>query len=1577
MFELINKLLQKKIYLSYTNEGLKLKYDEGIHSEDELKSIIEEIRNNKEELITYLKQHEHTGEFSYIQNVLTAPSYPLSISQQRLWVACQYEDGLIAYNIPNSTYLNKYLDIKSFKKAIDLTIERHEILRTVFRENEKGEIRQWILKKEELGFEVDFKDYRNEPKKRDLVNLYVNEQSSKPFNLSTGPLFSASLLQVEDNEYVFYYCMHHIISDGWSMEVLSKDVLRYYESLVENKSIGIKDLRIQYKDYSAWQQSQLDSDKFKEHKNYWLKQFEGQLPIIELPIDFERPRIKTYNGQIVSRVYSKDLSRRFKLLCQEGGCTLFMGLISAVDVLLYRYTGQEDLIIGSPISGRNHADLEDQIGFYLNNIAIRSNINEKSSFQDLLKQNRQTTLNAYQYQDYPIDELVNALQLKRDLSRGSLFDVMVLLQNFIQADYSSQEKSFENLQEKDYEGVKGNVSKYDLTFYFQEASEQIVLDIEYNCDLFSAEKIKQIDKFFELLLQKIVEHSHENIDRIIQLSLENIGELAQNYGADLLCSEHQKRLWFIDQFETNYLYENSPIYHNLPLLIQLEDVLNVEKLNASIAYVKNRYDILRSNVITKDGVPCRLINDSIQSSIKIHELNSSDLQNIRSKCIEIINKPFDIAVDQLIRFDLIVTNNSNVFLITGHNLIVDRTSLRCIFKIVMNNYHGKSNEILEEIQFNQFAAWQKTNISEIHPALFYWKKKLKDAPILYLDTDKPREHVHIYQAADKYKFLNNDVSKRVQNYCTTNNISPNIFFLSVFKLLLHRYTNSDELIIGNLYQNRDDLRFENLIGPLANLITLKTIIDQKSNFQSILEQMRVDYKNSVSGAVIPFEKVVLDVNPGKDMSRTALFDILFHYDEKPDYEWNGFEFKEIELNYGLGKYDLNLLVKQEETFTFYLTYNQIYFDNKRMEDFLEHYSILVQEVLDKPSHPISTLDYLSEKDKNQLIYGFNEAETNYPKDKTIVDLFEEQVAINGDRVALSYQGEEISYSELNRYSNQLADYLRNEYSLQPDDLVALKQGRGIWLIISILGTLKSGAAYLPIDPDLPKDRIDFIVKDSESKILLDDNEIETFKKRRNEFSEVNLEKVNKPSNLAYVIYTSGTTGKPKGSLIEHKNVIRLFKTDKNRFDFNENDIWTMFHSYSFDFSVWEIFGALLFGGKLIVVSSEVTKDSNQFLELLKDKNVTVLNQTPSSFYNLINCELDQGDSKLNLRYIIFGGEALNPSKLKEWKLIYPNAKLINMYGITETTVHVTYKEIQLKEIEMGQSNIGLPIPTLSCYVLDQYGQLSPVGVTGELFVGGEGVARGYLNRTEITDYRFVYIDGLKGKLFRSGDKVKRLFNGELEYIGRFDDQVKIRGYRIELGEIEHALLKNEDIETACVLVNQLNSDENELVAYFTSKTEHHKKDLKTFLKEILPEYMIPSHFVKLEAIPLNSNGKIDKKRLPDLGGIALDNGVSYQSPKNIIEDSLIEILVDILKKPKDVISVNDNFFDMGISSISLMRLLSTINRQFNSNLKAVTLFEHSTVRALSNYMNDGKTIEEEVGMENNLSDSIDEMIDLM
>lgn len=616
-----------------------------------------------------------------------------------------------------------------------------------------------------------------------------------------------------------------------------------------------------------------------------------------------------------------------------------------------------------------------------------------------------------------------------------------------------------------------------------------------------------------------------------------------------------------------------------------------------------------------------------------------------------------------------------------------------------------------------------------------------------------------------------------------------------------------------------------------------------------------------------------------------------------------------------------------------------------------------------------TLSILKESEKH-LLDKCNHAQNDYSQQACIHHLFEAQVELTPEAIAVVFEDQQLTYRELNIKANQLAQYLKN-LGVGPDVLVGICVERSLEMIVGLLGILKAGGAYAPLDPNYPVDRLAFILEDAQVSVLLTQKHLlnnlpqnhtqvlclDSEREILSEYSSENPTSSVTSENLAYIIYTSGSTGKPKGVLINHSNVVRLFKATEHWYHFNQEDVWTLFHSFAFDFSVWEIWGALIYGGRLVVVPYLVSRSPEAFYKLLCKEKVTVLNQTPSAFQQLIHTEQTIGDSgNLTLRWVIFGGEALEIQSLKPWftRHGYESPRLVNMYGITETTVHVTYRPITEDDLRPGAGSvIGCPIPDLQLYLLDEHKQLVTVGVPGEMYVGGAGLARGYLNRPDLTAKAFIanpLSNDPQARLYKTGDLARYLPNGDIEYLGRIDHQVKIRGFRIELGEIEREIAQHPEVRETVVLARQEETGEKQLVAYVVphQNSSYTSNQLRSFLEQRLPSHMLPSAFVLLESMPLTVNGKLDRQKLPAPSRERPQLEQAYISPQTDLELLLAGILSDLLKI--DRIGIDDNFFDLGGTSISILQVAVRVQKELGIQLPTVKLFQYSTIASLANYL---------------------------
>ncbi|MEM1319017.1 MAG: amino acid adenylation domain-containing protein [Bacteroidota bacterium] len=773
-----------------------------------------------------------------------------------------------------------------------------------------------------------------------------------------------------------------------------------------------------------------------------------------------------------------------------------------------------------------------------------------------------------------------------------------------------------------------------------------------------------------------------------------------------------------------------------------------------------------------------------------------------------------------------------------------------------------------------------------------------------------------------------------------------VCLLSAYATLLKRYSVSEQLII-----NTPLLHTNGRVDPFAiNRVPLLLHINDTEPLRNCLNAVQQSLKDCYRYQGFPLALIKEDID--EELFRS---NVLIRY--QPLHPILDVEAAEEDL--------IISVEREEEQFLVHFYYRPHAFSDAFI-GMMHHHFIHCLASFTTLNISLRKIPLIGEEEEKSILIASRNTAVDFPKDKTIIDLFETQVTHHPERIALSFAGQTQTYQQLNERVNQLAHYLLDQ-GLEKEALVLICLDRSVEMIISLLAVLKAGGAYVPSDPDYPTDRLQYMLKDSQAQYIL------TVQQHQHHFAEqegakimvldtaATLKEQSKanPSlpiqadNLAYVIYTSGTTGKPKGVLLEHRNVVRLFVNDTPLFDFNEEDVWTLFHSYCFDFSVWEMYGALLFGGRLVIVPKEATKDMAAFEALLQYEKVTVLNQTPTAFY-VLQEQVTQTHAKLPLRYVIFGGEALSPGQLIKWYEHFPHCRLINMYGITETTVHVTYKEIGMAEIQSGLSNIGLPIPTLDCFVLDEEKTLLPLSVAGELYVGGAGLARGYLNRDQLTKDRFVSnpFDPQWKRLYRSGDLVRRLPDGNLEYLGRIDDQVKIRGYRIELGEVETVLLQAPSVKYGVVLAVGEEKETKRLVAYVVPDGAFNRELVQEHLRQQLPDYMVPSILLELEDLPTTANGKVDKNALVQLD-ISKTLTKQYVAARNEVEEQLASIWRQLLNVEQ--VGIYDNFFDLGGDSITTIQVVNRA-RRVGIQLTPPDLFEHQTVAALAAYTSENQTL---------------------
>lgn len=1057
ILDIINSCQQKGIQLTVDESGTGLKLKGALKllsAEDK-----EAITNHKPALIAFL-QGAAQAIVTDIPALQVAEDYELSAAQRRLWVLSRYEGSNAAYNMNGVFEFNGVVDVAVLEQAFNVLIARHEILRTRFIER-NGEVRQVVAP---AVFSITQTDIRDRTDKEEYVRTQVEAELFRSFDLAADLLLRAAIWQLEEHRWIFSYTMHHIISDGWSMGVLIRELLTVYNDITQ----PLPPLPIQYKDFAAWQNARLAVAKVQDIQ-YWKTQLDGELPVLDLPGQYPRPAIKTFNGGVVKQLLPADQLAALQSLCEATGATLFMGLLALVNVVLHRYTSQEDIIVGCPVAGRDHADLEDQMGFYVNTLPVRSRFKGTAGFRQLLDSTKDVCLSAYEHQQLPFDELVDALSLPRDLSRNPVFDVWVVLHNIpATADLS------QHFEVKEYTGLQKGISRYDLSFSFTETAAGLLTHIGYNSDIYTTRFVTALAAHLQTLLQAVT-----------------------------------------------------------------------------------------------------------------------------------------VAPDQ---------------------------------------------------------------------------------PIAQLPMMSDTE-----------------------------------------------------------------------IAPL-----------------------------------LPTDITAID-------------------------------------------------------------------------------------------------------------------------NDTVVSLFEAQVTATPQVIAVTDGVISLTYDALNKQANQLAAYLRTVAGLQPGDIAGIRMQRGAKLIVAIMGILKSGAAYLPFEPEYPEDRVTFMRTDSRCKVLVDDALLEQV----SGYPDTNLPLVNEPTDLAYVIYTSGSTGQPKGVMISHRALVDYFDGIVKATNITECHSFGHISTIAADLGNTILYSALLLGGTIHILPLSGITDQQLQLDCLKI--------VPSHWKSLQT----GGGTFLPLKTLIFGGETLTSDVVT---LAQPVPAIYNHYGPTETTIGKLISRVKDTPVTLGRV-----FGNNHVYILDQHQQLVPKGVRGEICIGGQGLAIGYLNRPELDAERFVPDPYRTGeRIYRTGDMGVWTEDDEVRFLGRGDTQVKIRGFRIEPGEIESKLLQLPFITGAAVIVVG-----EELAAYITAEKTLEKSVVLKALEQQLPAYMVPAHLLQLEKIPLTTNGKIDRKALPAPGEPADTAVVEKQWPSTDTEKELAAIWADALGLPVENLGTNESFIQLGGHSLKAIKIMLKIHQRFQVKLSLDLFFEEVTISSLA------------------------------
>ncbi len=1047
---------------------------------------------------------------------------------------------------------------------------------------------------------------------------------------------------------------------------------------------------------------------------------------------------------------------------------------------------------------------------------------------------------------------------------------------------------------------------------------------------------------------------------------------------ELPLSYAQQRLWFIHQLEPD-----SPAY-NIPYAVRLGGVLDIPALKHGLQEISQRHEVLRTTFSAEGGRPRQVIDERFEAEVPIWDVGEVEEGEREELARQIARKeatrPFDLERGPMWRAALVrLGEKDHVLLLNMHHVVSDYWSTGVLVREFMAFYEtfrlGGSSPLPElDVQYADFAVWQREWLQGevLEEQVGYWRRQLDAMPGLELPTDRPRPAVAGYRGANVPFRLSTELSERLKELSQREGVTLFMTLLGGFKLLLSRYAGQEDIVVGTDVANRNRLETEGLIGFFVNQLVLRTDLSGDPTFRELLQRVRETTVGAYEYQDVPFEKLVEELTPERDLSRHPLFQVTFALTNAAptDETLTGLSLTPFGQAGGTVKFDLELvMVEGEQGLRGGINYDTELFESHTIVRMVEHLKRLLEGMVNGPDQKINELSLLTDTEQWQLTGEWNDTQSQHPEHQCLPQLFEQQVRIRPDAVAVSHQGQSLTYAELNRQANSVARLLAVQ-GVGPEVTVAVLAHRGIELLISMIGVFKAGGIYLPLDPLYPVDRVRQVLRSSDSRVVLTSSRLadkldgifeeEVYTPAILQIEELlasseqqeNPQVITGPGNLAYLIYTSGSTGMPKGVMIEHRGMLNHLYAKVSELRLGEADTIAETASQSFDISIWQFLAALLVGGRVHIVEEDEAHDPAGLLKESAEEEITVLEVVPS----MLRAMLDEMDWSAayeagfsGLKVLMVTGEALPPDLCRRWLSRKPEIPIVNAYGPTECSDDVTHEKLERGPAEEEtRVAIGRSLSNLRTYVVDKKGRQAPIGVAGELCVGGIGVGRGYYNESGQTARSFIpdpYGGEAGERLYRTGDRARYRADGRVEFIGRFDHQVKVRGYRIELGEIEAALASHSEIKEAVAIVRNGSTGDQRLVGYVVARdgVAVEATELQRHLQERLPDYMVPSAFVKLDQIPLTANGKVDRKGLPEPQ--TTDSLSPDLSPLSPLQQIIAGLFSVILKRQH--VRVDDNFFDLGGHSLLATQLVSRIRELLAVELPLRSLFESPTVSALA------------------------------
>ncbi|WP_155252353.1 non-ribosomal peptide synthetase, partial [Paenibacillus polymyxa] len=1501
------------------------------------------------------------------------------------WFADLDETAAHHFNQAVMLHQDQRFNESALRLTLTKLVEHHDILRTVFRKTEHS-YEAWNRGTQEGElYHLDMLDFDDIPIGSELnqaIEAKANEIQSS-ISLNEGPLMKVGLFRCADGDHLLIV-IHHLVVDGVSWRILFEDFATAYAQAVNGEAIHLPDKTDSFRAWSEKLAVYAISPAMESERAYW-EQLDKVISSDQaiLPEDYK------HDGRFMIR----DMDTVTMQLTEEETVQLLKQahhaystevndlLLTALGMTLYAWTGHESIFINLEGHGRESIipdiDISRTVGWFTSQYPVLLNIGEKSDVSRRIKQVKEGLRQIpHKGIGYSIWRYLSKTGQKGGHPEPQVnfnylgeFDQDLQNSDIHTSPYSSGRDFSDRIELKSALDVGGMVT-----------DGRLELKIKYNSKAFCKDTIEDLVHLLKKNLQEVIRHcisrerteltpsdvllkelTVEQLDAIVEQT-QSVGEVENIYALTPM----QKGMLFYNLMDSQsgaYFEQSS---------FDLKGCLNLAAFTASLELLVQRHSVLRTNFYSgwKDE-PLQVVYRNKRSELYIEDLRDMEEEERNDYILEYTRKDkqrgFDLAEDTLMRVAILRTAEKTYrFVWSFHHILMDGWCLSLVTNEVFASYFAilahKQPELGPVTPYSQYIEWLEQQ--DRQAASNYWSR--------YLDGYEEQSRLPQAKIQSKTGYqtkrldfdLGVGLTAGIQQIAKRYQVTMNTLMQTVWGMLLQKYNGTDDVVFGSVVSGRpaEIPNVEHIIGLFINTIPVRIHSHKDSLFSDVMKQNQEQSIASQAYDTYPLYEIQGLSELKQDLINHILIFENYPMEEQIEQlgegEASSFRITGVE-SVEQTNYDFNLVVLPGNTIHMSFVYNALAFERESVEQIQGHLMELLKQVVANPDISVRELDVLSEPEREQILRVWGDTAADYPSEQTIHGLFEAQAAQTPEQAALFFEGAQLTYRELNERANRLARTLRS-HGVTTDSLVGIMTERSVDMIVGMLGIMKAGGAYVPLDPTYPEDRIRYMLDDSGTALLLTqshlvekvafDGKILVLDGEQGIYHEegANLEPVSGPNDLAYVIYTSGTTGQPKGVMIEHHGPCNLKTYFDETLHMSLSDHVLMFASYSFDVACWEVFQTLFCGATLYVPTMETILNYERFEQYTAEHQITVVMLPPTYAVYL------EPKRMSSLRILFTAGSASSLELVQQWKDQVP---YYNGYGPTENSIVTTIWPVSEDANADERISIGRPVPNHRVYIVDAHGHLAPVGVAGELCVSGEGLARGYLHRPELTDEKFIpnpFTDGEAGyeRMYRTGDLARWMPDGNIEHLGRIDHQVKIRGYRIELGEVEANLLKVEAVQEVIVLSHEDEQGQNQLVAYYVAEREVSTSELRSLLGEKLPNYMVPSYFVQLESMPLTPNGKIDRTALP-LPELASSPDIAYVAPRNEVEQQLANLWRAVLGVEK--VSIDENFFELGGHSLKAIQLVSKA-QESGIPLGIHQVLQHQTIRSLSDLLSLDKVV---------------------